>query len=363
MSEQRILLLEDHSTDAALISSILKDAGYKNVDVATNELEYLAALNSGNYAAIISDHAVPGTGASYAFELANRRLPNVPMICVSGDLSAEEGASLLAEGVREYVSKDQLWRLPHAVERAVNYKKLLSELEHQLEDSRNEMRSLTHILSHDLKSPLFSIYQIAQMVVGQPEIDPVECRTVLTAISDDALRLTEMTGALQRFYTMGLHDFVPEKIDLSALVSSLMAKQTSHSIFRQVRTNVEPGLDVIADLDLLTTLLENLLNNAWKFTAKKDDPLIEFGRLPATQPPGTDVFFVRDNGAGFDMKLVKKLFHPFQRLHASSDFDGTGIGLATVDRIVRRHHGRAWIEGEKGVGTTVFFTLAAEPLS
>ncbi|MBU6452815.1 MAG: response regulator [Cyanobacteria bacterium REEB67] len=363
MSEERILLLEDRATDAALMRSILNDAGYKNVDVATNEIEYLTALNSGNYAAIVSDHAVPGTSSAYAFELAHRRLPDVPMICVSGDLAPEEGASLLAEGVGEYVSKDQLWRLPHAVERAVKYKRLVVALEHQLEDSRNELRSLTHILSHDLKSPLYSIYQIAQMVVDQQDVDVAECRTVLTAISDDALRLTEMTGALQKFYTLALNDFFPTKIDLSALVGSLMAKQTSHSVFRQVQTIVQPDLYVVADLDLLTTLLENLLNNAWKFTSKTDDPRIEFGCRPATQPNAPDTFFVKDNGAGFDMKLVKKLFHPFQRLHASSEFDGTGIGLATVERIARRHHGRAWIEGEKGVGTTVFFTLAGEPLS
>ena len=123
---------------------------------------------------------------------------------------------------------------------------------------------------------------------------------------------------------------------------------------RRVETVIAEGLRVTGDARLLAVAMENLLGNAWKFTEKREKTVIEFG----VEFHGDDrVFFVRDNGAGFDMAYVGKLFNPFQRLHKSDEFLGTGIGLATVKRIIDRHGGRVWIEGEQGKGATVYFTL------
>jgi hypothetical protein len=123
---------------------------------------------------------------------------------------------------------------------------------------------------------------------------------------------------------------------------------------RGVEFVIAEGLEVVGDPHLLRALLENLLGNAWKFTKGRSPGLIEVGIVRGEDPP---VYLVRDNGAGFDMTYASKLFAPFQRLHSASDFAGTGIGLATVKRIVDRHGGRVWAEGSVGLGATVHFTL------
>ncbi|HEY8078778.1 MAG TPA: ATP-binding protein, partial [Labilithrix sp.] len=126
---------------------------------------------------------------------------------------------------------------------------------------------------------------------------------------------------------------------------------------RRVEVVIEDALVAEADPGLVRVLLENLLGNAWKFTSKKASARIELGR---SAEPGRVVYFVRDDGAGFDMTYAKRLFAPFQRLHSSNDFEGTGIGLATAQRIVRRHGGKIWAEGTPGAGATFFFTLGEE---
>ena len=120
--------------------------------------------------------------------------------------------------------------------------------------------------------------------------------------------------------------------------------------------NITPNLKAYADLNLLQIVLENLLNNAWKFTSKREQAKIEFG---SKHENAETIYFVRDNGAGFDMAYANKLFGAFQRLHAMTEFPGTGIGLATVQRIINRHGGRVWAEGAVGKGATFFFTLPA----
>jgi light-regulated signal transduction histidine kinase (bacteriophytochrome) len=127
---------------------------------------------------------------------------------------------------------------------------------------------------------------------------------------------------------------------------------------RNVRTIVHPDCHVVADRGLMQIALQNLLRNAWKFTAKREDAEIEFG---CKERPGATIIYVRDNGAGFDPLLANRLFKPFQRLHKADEFPGTGIGLATVRRIMGRHGGEVWAEGEIDKGATFYFTLEAHP--
>jgi light-regulated signal transduction histidine kinase (bacteriophytochrome) len=398
MSDIRVLLLEDRPTDAALMRGLLATAGFAHVDVAVTEAEYDEALLLSSYGVIISDHVVPGTSVVQAIAKAANRLPGVPMICVSGSLSQEEGQALLSAGASDYISKDQLWRLPFAVKRALKMDRLLVESRKQLKASQQELRDLTQIMSHDLKSPLYSIYQIAQMLLAQSDLSVDECRHVLGAISQDSFRLTEMTGALHRFYTMALNDMTPTTVNMSALAEQITDRLKSTAPNRNVEIIIEPNVTTTGDTTLLHALLENLLGNAWKFSSKKPQTRIEFGTCD-TPPPAsnkaatgpyrqvhlsdrdieihtdrqielqaeskikTRTYFVKDNGAGFDIQLAHKLFRPFQRLHASSEFDGTGMGLATVDRIAKRHDGRAWVDATKDGGAVFYFTLAEQPLS
>jgi signal transduction histidine kinase len=147
-------------------------------------------------------------------------------------------------------------------------------------------------------------------------------------------------------------------VDLSELARAAVAALRRHDADRQVEATIEDGVRVLGDEQLLRTVMENLLGNAWKFTSKTTGAAIRFGTIAAE---GTMVHcYVRDNGAGFDPASSRKLFRPFSRLHSREDFPGTGIGLASVQSIVERHHGRCWAEGQVGHGAVFHFTLPAE---
>jgi light-regulated signal transduction histidine kinase (bacteriophytochrome) len=165
---------------------------------------------------------------------------------------------------------------------------------------------------------------------------------------DDLLTLSRVTRS-------GLNK---EFVDLSQLASRICIHLQQADPQRQVEFEIQPGLTAYADARLLQIVLDNLLNNAWKFTSHLLAARIEFGVI--TGENGIPVYFVRDNGVGFDMAFVDKLFKPFQRLHGMGEFPGNGIGLATVQRIVHRHGGQAWADGALGDGATVYFTLAEE---
>ena len=159
---------------------------------------------------------------------------------------------------------------------------------------------------------------------------------------DDLLKLSRVSrGELRK-----------ERVDLSAIAQAIVKEYTG----RDVAMTIAPGLVVQGDPRLLRVALENLLGNAWKYTSKRADARIEFGELAAG---GERVFYVRDNGAGFDMRYADKLFGAFQRLHGANEFEGTGVGLATVQRILRRHGGRIWAEAKVGAGATFYFTVGA----
>lgn len=168
-------------------------------------------------------------------------------------------------------------------------------------------------------------------------------RTMSTMI-DDLLDLSRSTSLPLR----------SKQIDLSLLAVSILERLALEQPERKVETTIQKKCQVIADPGLMQVVLQNLLRNAWKFTGRTEDPRIEFG---CTRQGEVMVFYVRDNGAGFDQRYSDKLFKPFQRLHATSDFPGTGIGLATVEKIIRRHGGDVWAEGEVDNGATFYFTL------
>jgi light-regulated signal transduction histidine kinase (bacteriophytochrome) len=170
-----------------------------------------------------------------------------------------------------------------------------------------------------------------------------------------AQRMGELIDDLLELSRVGRAELRRARVDLSDLARRIFSELSTKEPERAVETRVEDGLLVEADSQLMRVVLDNLLGNAWKFTAKASDATIALG---AEERDGGIVYFVRDNGAGFNMNFAGKLFSPFQRLHTEADFPGTGIGLATVHRIVDRHGGRVWAEGSVGQGATVYFTVS-----
>jgi signal transduction histidine kinase len=224
-----------------------------------------------------------------------------------------------------------------------------------VESANRELEAFCYSVSHDLRTPLRSIDGFSQALLedyaekldnqGKGYLTRVRAATQrMGQLIDDLLGLSRMSRV-----KMELHD-----VDLSGLARSVAAELQQRFPQRQVALTIAPDVAAKGDGKLLRIALENLLGNAWKFTAKQPQAKIEFG---VTESEGKNAYFIRDNGAGFDMAYADKLFGAFQRLHKADEFEGTGIGLATVQRVIHRHGGRIWAEGTPGKGATFYFTL------
>jgi signal transduction histidine kinase/HAMP domain-containing protein len=233
----------------------------------------------------------------------------------------------------------------------------LMQLTAMLHTANQELEAFSYSVSHDLRSPLQSINTFSQILLEDyGDTLDAQGQDYLQRIQRAARRMAELIDAFLQLARIARVELARTPLDLTALARMITAELRRHEPGRAIEFVVTEGLTASADERLLGVVLENLLGNAWKFTAKRDQARIEVGSV--TQPDGELVFFVRDNGAGFDMTDAPRLFGAFERLHPMSDFPGTGIGLATVQRIIRRHGGRIWAEGAVGQGATFYFTLS-----
>jgi len=224
--------------------------------------------------------------------------------------------------------------------------------------ANRELEAFSYSVAHDLRAPLRGMNGFARILHDdyKDKLD-ADGLDALHQIQSSAVRMADLIDALLLLARVTRSDLRPERTDLSALARAACAQLASADPGRVVEVVVPDGLYAQMDTTLARTLLENLLGNAWKFTGKTVSPRIELGSTTDTH--GAPVFFVRDNGAGFNMAHADKLFAPFQRLHGAREFPGTGIGLATSHRIVDRHGGRIWAEGSVNGGATLFFTLSS----
>jgi signal transduction histidine kinase len=233
--------------------------------------------------------------------------------------------------------------------------RLVQERTAELSVAYRELESLCYSVAHDLRAPLRGMNGFAEILLEEySNILDDEGRDCLRRIQGSALLMGRVIDALLSVAKVTRSELKPVVVDLSGLARSVLRQLAAQDSERTVQAEV--GEDLVARIDpsLARTLFENLLGNAWKFTRQTAEPRIEIGN---TVQGGAPAFFVRDNGAGFNMAYSNKLFVPFQRLHAVREFPGTGIGLATSFRIVDRHGGRIWAEGIVGEGATFFFTL------
>jgi PAS domain S-box-containing protein len=244
-------------------------------------------------------------------------------------------------------------------------KQLTEELERRvaertaaLEAVNRELEAFSYSVSHDLRAPLRAIDGFSQVLVEDyaARLDD-EGRDDLGRIRSASQRMSQLIDDLLRLSRVARSELHRVPVDVTALARQVLQEIASREGGREVEAVVAEGLVAEADPHLVRVALGNLLGNAWKFTRHAAAPRIEVGALAEGGP--SRVFYVRDNGAGFDMRYVEKLFKPFQRLHRSTEFEGTGIGLAIVQRIVQRHGGRAWAEGAEGQGATFYFSFGA----
>jgi light-regulated signal transduction histidine kinase (bacteriophytochrome) len=229
-------------------------------------------------------------------------------------------------------------------------------VERALSDANRELESFSYSVSHDLRAPLRSIDGFSRALAEDAGAAlPPDARGHLDRIVNATRRMATLIDDLIALSRVSRAEMRRERVDLSGLASEIVTDLRRAAPGRGVAVDLAPDLIATGDPQLLRLAMQNLIENAWKFTGRTQEAAIQIGRTQDEE--GTAAFFVRDNGAGFDPDYADKLFGPFQRLHAVSEFPGTGVGLATVQRIVHRHGGHVWAEGQMQRGACFYFTL------
>jgi len=228
----------------------------------------------------------------------------------------------------------------------------------QLEATNRELDAFSYSVSHDLRAPLRAINGFSEALLDEygDQLNE-EGKTYLRYLQEGSHEMSDLIDGLLTLSRSTRGEIIMERVDLSAMAAIVKEELRKAEPERRVNFSIAPDVKAVADPRLLKVVMENLLGNAWKYTSRTAEAHIEFG---VEEQDGEIVFFVADNGSGFDMAYADKLFLPFHRLHKSSEFSGIGIGLATVERIIRRHDGRIWAQAAKGKGSTFYFTLGQE---
>jgi two-component system, sensor histidine kinase and response regulator len=377
-----ILLVDDQPANLVALEAMLQGLG-QNLIKAESGREALKWLLTHEFAVILLDVKMPEMDGFETAELIRQRdkSRHTPILFLTaGDNTQTQAVRGYAVGAVDYLvkpvvpefvrskvmvfvelaKKNELLRrqaklLAESEHAALELAETRAELVRDLEHKNRELESFSYAVSHDLRAPLRRIDSFSRAVLesqgerldqtGQRFLIRVrEASQHMSQLIDDVLYLSRVTRA----------DLREQEVDLSGIADLILARLQESEPGRKVDLRLRPAVIVTGDGQLLKIAMENLLGNAWKFTGKEPESRIEFGM---TQAGGEATYFVRDNGAGFDMAYADRLFGPFQRLHPQTDFPGNGIGLATVQRIIHRHGGRVWAEGLVGQGATFYFTM------
>ncbi|HEX8436124.1 PAS domain S-box protein, partial [Archangium sp.] len=297
-----------------------------------------------------------GRSDVYDSKLLHKEGRHVWTLMSSNPIYDEEGdyvgaLAMVTDITRRREAEEQVRQLNEELERRI------AERTAQLEFSNRELEAFAYSVAHDLRAPLRSISNFT-LALAEDCTDKLDAMGLdyLQRIRASSQRMSELIDGILSLSRVNRTEFVEEEVNLSTLARSISEQLQRWQPQRSVRFSLQEGLVDRGDVHLLRSVLENLLGNAWKFTRERPVGEIEFGVLPA-QTGERRVYFVRDNGAGFDMEFQAKLFGVFQRLHTQQEFEGNGVGLATVQRIIRRHQGRVWGEGRVDHGATFYFTL------
>ena len=376
MSDARlqVLLVEDNAGDARLIQESLSETKGEPVEVETADRlsAALERLGKGGIDAVLLDLALPDSQGWGTFDTIRGKAPTIPVIVLTGLGDEALALKMVKKGAQDYVAKMELngGILPRAIRYAVErertdqqIRKMNEQLEErvrvrtaELEAANNELEAFSYSVSHDLRAPLRHVDGFSRILIeSQGSKMDAEGQRYLGEIRDASQRMAAMIEDLLRLAQIGRQQLKLQKTSIKDLIDDVLADLTSEVCERRIewRVGVLPSLE--CDRGLIKQVFTNLVGNAVKYTRPREVAVIEIGHCDGEGHP---VIFVRDNGAGFEMKYADKLFGAFQRLHRQDEFEGTGVGLATVHRIIRRHGGRIWAEAEPQKGATFYFTLA-----
>ena len=388
LGPKKVLAVDDSETYLQELAEALRTDGYEVVLARSGE-EALELLAVQAVDCVLLDLLMPGMGGREACRRvkSSPNMRDIPIVMLTAVDDREAMIQGLGAGADDYIAKssdlellrarvlaqirrkqfedenrlirEQLMRVElekaeaRAAQEAAQARAALVD---ELEAKNEELDSFSYSVAHDLRAPLRSLVGFSHALLEDhaDKLD-AEGRRYLTFIRESAKQMDVLIDNLLSLSRVTRSEFERQSVDLTKLART-MADRLQHSHpERKAEFVVAEGLVAEGDRALLSILMDNLLGNAWKYTGKRSHARIEVG---ATADAGQQAFFVRDNGAGFDMAYANKLFGVFQRLHSTREFEGTGIGLATVQRIVRRHGGKVWAEGKVDEGATFYFALA-----
>jgi light-regulated signal transduction histidine kinase (bacteriophytochrome) len=311
------------------------------------------------------------------FHRINDRAPELPIVIFSGADDEQLASIAVSSGAQDYLVKGRInsFLLKRAIRYAMERKRAEEEIRTlnrdlerrvaertaQLLRANKELEAFSYSVSHDLRAPLRHIEGYVAMLqrVTQGML-PAKAEHYLDTITAASVQMGSLIDNLLAFSRMSVEQMTEAHVDLALLVEEVVRGMQTATSDRDITWKIGPLPVVIGDLSMLRQVLANLVDNAVKYSNKREREEIEIGT--AGQEDGRCILFVRDNGAGFDMRYYDKLFGVFHRLHAADDFEGTGIGLATVRRIIDRHGGRTWAKGAVDEGATFYFTLRVAPV-
>jgi signal transduction histidine kinase len=375
----KVLLVEDNPGDAFLIKEQLSN--HKKIKFEIVEVQYLKeainCLEKEHFDIILLDIQLPDSRGIETLLNIEKKAPSVPVVILTGMKNEELAIQALRQGTQDYLIKGETTEalLVKSIRYAIERKYIEEQLKQhslQLEAVNRDLEAFSYTVSHDLRNPVTIIRGMSSLLLKQNTEHPLsqEQQHYIQHIHKASFRIEQIIEDLMLLSQVKKSQLQTQLVNFSAIAQQITSQLQQKEPERQVEFVIQPEIMVRGDEHLLHLALENLLNNAWKYTKDKIKARIEFGsnqdnlirenrENPANKIDHNSelVYFVKDNGVGFDMEKAEGLFMPFQRLENAKKFEGTGIGLATVKRIINRHGGRIWAEATVDGGATFYFTL------
>ncbi|HSI11408.1 MAG TPA: response regulator [Chthoniobacter sp.] len=370
----RLLIVDDEQRQMTALCETLNDHGYQTTGFASSKAA-LAAVEKDKFDLLLTDLMMPEMDGISFLRAAHEVDPDLVGIVMTGQGTIDSAVEAMKAGALDYILKPfKLSVVLPVLSRALTVRKLrlenialeksvrertteLEQANRELEFANKELEAFSYSISHDLRAPLRHIDGFSEILMQNHGAQlPEAAQRLLQNVRNGAQRLGMLIEDLLRFSRLSRQPLTMSKVSLSRLVQHVVNDLESERQGRQVEIRVGDLPDCLGDYALLKQVFTNLLTNALKFTRKRERALIEV----SAEVSGKEIVcFVRDNGAGFDMQFATKLFGVFQRMHKESEFEGTGVGLSIVQRVIHRHGGRIWAEAELDKGACFHFTLPA----
>ncbi|MBF0195340.1 MAG: response regulator [Magnetococcales bacterium] len=383
-SPVQVAVIDDDEDQYVLIKGDLDTIEHTHYQVTwiDNAQDGIAAILSENYDAILLDYKLGGITGMDVLREVDAVHTHPPLIMVTGYGAHELDVASIKAGALDFISKDEInptvleRSIRHTMERAKVTRALrksetalrefnrtleaqVLDRTRELEKSNQEVELFAYTIAHDLRAPLGNVRGFAQILMLEHagELSP-SGRDHLKWLLEGAIQMEGRIADYLKLSRASRSALQKKSVNLSKLAETITTSLQMLEPNREVKIDIEPGLHAVGDPGFLPVVMENLLGNAWKFTAQQNLAHIQFGAAKSSS--GFSGFYVRDNGVGFDANSSEGLFDPFLRLHSQDEFSGTGIGLAMVQRIIQRHNGDIWAEAKQGRGATFYFTLEGE---